>query len=378
MMNIKKNRTFGLLMAIIGCPFFNFNLSAAFTAATAVADLGVLRATLEATWGESLTVTANNLLTNALTSRMTRVKGCLADPFVHGIYGHTHRKNIVAGYGYKNNTYGLVLGADNVWTFADEKYFRLGAALGYVHGKITPSGPFSVTERISNITYDTDLGQYNIGDFNHDVYAIRLFGAYESFDDKCLKTNIGVILGYNYGRDKFHMNPSNGDYLIESVSSGISLGVEFIKNLYAYKGYQFGLWLQENYGHTFQYMNIVTSGGEFQFNPGYDFLATVIGLNVEKETFERADRKLTLSLKAGWEYRVIQSFNTHAVGFLAIMNDLNTPYSFSRHPVRNAAAVSFKASQKLNDHWDIVGSYSARFSKDLLAHNLSCGAEYSF
>ncbi|MDR2776935.1 MAG: autotransporter outer membrane beta-barrel domain-containing protein [Puniceicoccales bacterium] len=370
-LNTKRKRIFGLLVATIGCLFFNSNLNA-----VAEVDFVTLEATLEATWGESLTVTANNLLSNSLSNRMTNVKGCLADPFVYGIYSYTDRKNIVAGYGYKNHTYGLVLGVDDVWTFANEKYFRLGVALGYVHGKITPSDTLSLTERDSSTTFDVDLNLYNIDNFNYDVYAMRLFGAYESFDDKCLKTNIGVIFGYNYGRDKFHMNPGD-DCLFKSVSSGISLGVEFIKNLYAYKGYQFGLWLQENYGHTFQYMNLMISDRETQTNPGYDFFATIIGFNMEKETFERADKKLTLSLKAGWEYRVIQSFNTNIVIVGIPMSEYNQ-YAISRHPVRNAAVVSFKALQKLSDHWDIVGSYSARFSKDLLAHNISCGAEYSF
>ncbi|MDR0742725.1 MAG: autotransporter outer membrane beta-barrel domain-containing protein [Puniceicoccales bacterium] len=404
-MNMGRKKTFAILMATIGCLIFNFNLNAAgldivlsnfraetigeerlegWTLTLSATLLATLLATLgaasETMSGESLTVTANNLLTDVLSNRMTNVKGCSAEPFVHAVYGHTHRKNVVAGYSYKNDTYGFVLGTDNVWIFADEKYFRLGVALGYVHGKTTPSSALSIIENISHTTSDVDLKQFD-ADFNHDIYVARLFGAYESFDDKCLKTNIGFVLGYSYGRDRFHISSLHFKF----TSSGISLGVEFIKNLYAYEGYQFGLWFQANYGRAFQHMDMVdtseevpSSNLEAQSDFGHAFLATTIGLNMEKETFKHADKKLTFSLKAGWECRIIQSFNTHAVSVSIIKSDLYSRYTVSRYPRKNAAVLSFGASQKLNDHWSIAGSYSARFNKDLLAHGLSCGVEYAF
>ncbi|MDR1232990.1 MAG: autotransporter outer membrane beta-barrel domain-containing protein [Puniceicoccales bacterium] len=305
---------------------------------------------------------------------MTNVKGCLGDPFVHAIYGHTHRNNIVEKYGYKDNTCGFILGIDDVWTFANEKYFRLGVALGYVHGKTKPFGSLSSTNRVSaGDNMDKLIDELDI-DFGRDVCAVRLFGAYESFDDKCLKTNIGVILGYNYGRDNLHADFSiltKEDPMFDTkfISSGFSLGLELIKNLYAYRGYQFGLWFQANYAHVSQYIAVGIPDS---------FLATVIGFNMEKESFKHADRKFTLSLKAGWEYRIVESFNSNAVSVLTFMNRLNGPYITSRHPVRNTAVISFRASQKLNDHWSIVGSYVARFSRDFLAHSLACGIEYSF
>jgi uncharacterized protein with beta-barrel porin domain len=117
----------------------------------------------------------------------------------------------------------------------------------------------------------------------------------------------------------------------------------------------------------------------------HDFLATTIGLNMEKETFKCADKKLTLFLKAGWECRITQNFNTRPIGLITIVtpttsdgNDDDRYVQKPPSPRRNAAVISFGASQKLNDHWSIVGSYSARFSKDLSAHGFAGGVEYVF
>ncbi|MDR1457761.1 MAG: autotransporter outer membrane beta-barrel domain-containing protein [Puniceicoccales bacterium] len=436
-----RKRTFPVLMAIIGCLIFNFNLK--LIGASELMDDILIEAAVPAIVsivypiiGEelaSLTVSANNLLTNALSSRMTNVKGCLADPFVHAVYGRIHRNNIVSKCDYKNDMYGLVLGVDNVWTFDDEKYFRLGTALGYIRGKTTPSGSLSRVGQDPTTTFSINLKQFIAGRSN-DTYAIKLFGAYESFDDKCLKTNIGVILGYSHNRDEFHVkNPypgtpslddpgtppsddtgtSTSDGLdavlseilrdisrdestseifkdgfdVKFVSHSIFLGVEFIKNLYAYDGYQFGLWLQANYGHIFQRTNEILSGKLNEVLPvkpdsiklEHDFLATVVGLNVEKETFKHGDKKLTLSLRTGWECRIIQSFDLIRTATVfasaAVFNDVN---KFLRYPVRNSAVILFSASQKLNTHWSIVGSYSARFNRNISAHSLSGGIEYSF
>ncbi|MDR0742518.1 MAG: hypothetical protein LBE98_03580 [Puniceicoccales bacterium] len=100
---------------------------------------------------------------------------------------------------------------------------------------------------------------------------------------------------------------------------------------------------------------------------------------MEKEAFKYADKKSTLSLKVGWECRIIQSYDiprtVAALATAVIFNDIN---KFLKYPTRNTAVVSFRVSQKLNNHWSFVGSYSARFNKNLSAHNFSGGIEYSF
>jgi hypothetical protein len=357
---MRRRKKFAILMATIGCLIFNFNLKLA-------GDLLFCHINS----GEVVSQ-PNNLLTNALSSRMTRVKGCPADLFIYAGYGHMREYNIFTESSYKNNTYALVLGVDNVWTFANEKYFRLGTALGRVHGKTIPCDTPSGKKNASK-----DAHQALDIDFNHDTYGVELFGAYESFNDKCLKTNIGVILGYNYGKDKTHVKDKRDmqEFDIKLTSHNILLGIEFIKNLYAYEGYQFGLWLKADYDHVTlrtdknEELDKKFEKSENKYNHKYRHhsLATVVGLNVEKEIFEHADRKLTLSLKTGWEFRIrraIVTFDTE---------DPVEPMYF-----KNAAIVSLKASQKLNDHWSIDGSYSARFNKDFSAHSLAGGIEYAF
>jgi hypothetical protein len=203
---------------------------------------------------------------------------------------------------------------------------------------------------------------------------VELFSAYESFNDKCLKTNIGVILGYGYGKDKSRIGDKGnmGELDIKSTSHSILLGVEFIKNLYAYDGYQFGLWLKTNYGHIFLRIDdnekLRSSDKDCNHNFKHNFLSTVIGLNVEKETFNHADKKLILSLKVGWEFQIKYKTISFA-----------SSDSFSwLYPIKNTIILSFRASQELNDHLSIVGSYAGRFNKDFLVHSLAAGIEYAF
>ncbi|MDR1232991.1 MAG: hypothetical protein LBJ75_01870 [Puniceicoccales bacterium] len=62
-------KTFGLLIATIGCLFFNSNLRAV----DEMLLVGTMGASSVVILGEFPTVTVNNLLTNALSNRMTNV-----------------------------------------------------------------------------------------------------------------------------------------------------------------------------------------------------------------------------------------------------------------------------------------------------------------
>jgi hypothetical protein len=60
-----------------------------------------------------ITIDANDTISDAIFDRMTSVKGCLADPFIHVLYGQGHQNEIL-GFGYNNKAYGFALGADNI------------------------------------------------------------------------------------------------------------------------------------------------------------------------------------------------------------------------------------------------------------------------
>ncbi|MDR1233526.1 MAG: autotransporter outer membrane beta-barrel domain-containing protein [Puniceicoccales bacterium] len=315
----------------------------------------------------SLTLTANTLVTNAFADRMISVKGCLADPFIHIIYGHTHQ-NEIAKLGYNGYMGGFVIGLDDVWTFTNERYLRMGAAFGYAAGKTVFSGSA------------IGLGK----SAKHDIYTIELFSAYEFFNDKYLKGDVGVIVGYSCNEDRLHRTDLSSNVFDAKVrSDNIFVGIEIVKNLYAYKGCQFGLWFRGNYSHIAQKgydESTAAAIGARHVSPvNHDFLTTVVGFNIEKEIpdLEQVDKKFTLSLKAGWEWQAIWKYSDATLSFDNNLGIGKFAPTF-RHPSRSAAIISFGASQKFNVHWSVVGSYIARFNKDISTHNLSLGAEYSF
>jgi hypothetical protein len=168
---------------------------------------------------------SNTLVTDALSRRMANVKSRPAAPFIYALYGHSHQDKI-AGFGYNNDMGGFVLGLDNVWTFSNERYLSLGAAFGYVHEKTNSFGSATGHGKPAK----------------HEVYSLELFRAYESFNDKHLKANIGVTLRYCHGNDSLLRTDSDYNVFDGKIrSNSVFLGLEFVKNLYAYKGCQFGL-----------------------------------------------------------------------------------------------------------------------------------------
>ncbi|MDR2778720.1 MAG: autotransporter outer membrane beta-barrel domain-containing protein [Puniceicoccales bacterium] len=315
----------------------------------------------------SLTVAANTIFANAISDRIVSVKGCLADPFIHIIYGHAHQDEI-AELGYNSNMGGFVIGLDDVWTFTNERYLRLGAALGYASGKTTFFGSATGLAKSAK----------------HDICTLELFGAYESFNDKHLKTNVGITFGYSHSKDTlYRMNLSHNIFDAKLRADSIFFGVELVKNLYAYKGYQFGLWFRVNYSHVVQrgYDESTTAavGAQHVSSVNHDFITTVAGFNIEKEIIDskHVDKKLILSLKTGWECQAMRKYSNATVVF---DNNLGIGEFVSTvgQPSKNAAIMSLGVSKKLNVHWSIVGSYVVRLNKDISTHNAACGIEYSF
>ncbi|MDR1528499.1 MAG: hypothetical protein LBS22_02855 [Puniceicoccales bacterium] len=315
----------------------------------------------------TLTVAAHNLLTNAISDRLTSIKGCLTDPFIHAIYGHAHQDEI-AGFGYNNNMGGFVFGLDDVWSFPHERYLRLGAIFAYVHGKTNFFGSA------------TGLGK----SASQDLYMVELFGAYESFNDKLLKTNVAIFLGYGYNSDELHRTDANFNAFGGKVRShNIFLAAELVKNLYTRGGYQFGLWFQANCSHIAQQgydeKTVAVVGAQHVSAVNHNLFTTVVGFNVEREIFDLAyaDKKWLLSLKAGWECQVVRKHSDVTVTF---DNNLGIgPIApIFRFPSRHAAIGTITVSKRLNVNWTIVASYIGRFNRNTSAHTLSCGGEYSF
>jgi outer membrane autotransporter protein len=60
------------------------------------------------------------------------------------------------------------------------------------------------------------------------------------------------------------------------------------------------------------------------------------------------------------------------------MNDSTYEVIIPQQSSKNSAVLALGASQKLDDHWSLAGSYTGRFNGDLATHNLAGGVEYSF
>jgi uncharacterized protein with beta-barrel porin domain len=319
----------------------------------------------------SLALEAYALIDNAIAGRMTNVKGCLSDPFIHLVHGHVCKKE-VAGLGYNSHMEGFVIGLDDVWTFTNERYLRLGVVFEYVQGKTTFSGSAAGREKSAK----------------HDIYAVEMFGAYELFNSRNLKTNIGFTIGYGLNNNRLHRvvgDLSSSIFDAKVRLDSIFMGIEFVKNLYTYKGFHFGPWFKIRYDHLAQkgYDESTKApfGAQHVSAVKRDYLTTVVGLNIEKEIIDAkyADRKLTFSWKAGWEYQMLYKRSEATLSF-----DNNwsagkfTVAPTRRYPLRSSAIVSLGVSRKFNIHWGVVGACVARFNKSLSTYSLSCGVEYSF
>jgi hypothetical protein len=313
-------------------------------------------------------VNSIDLVTDTVHDRMTGVKGSLNDPFIHILYGHGHQDEI-AGFGYNNNSGGVVVGLDYIWHFVNDRHLKLGAVLGYVHGKTNFFGSA------------TGLGK----SAKHDIYTAEVFGALETFNDKHLKTNLGVIIGYSHIKDNLHrVDPTANTFDGKITSNSVFIAAEFVKNFCAYKGYNFGLWARGNYYHInqggYNESTAAATGAQHVSSVKYDTYATVLGINLEKEILfnpELVDKTLSLSLKAGWEHQMVKKHSTPTVSFDNAIGLGQFVPTLSQQP-RNSAIISLESAFKLNTHWTIVGSYVARFNKDAHFHNVFTGIEYGF
>jgi hypothetical protein len=165
----------------------------------------------------SIVVSSVNLFRNAISPRLTDVKGNGNDPFILGLAGRTHRGQ-VNDFAYDSDLYGLAGGLDHLFKLNNGGYWRAGAAIGYIRGDAVFSGKGSGKEKSAE----------------QGLYSLALFAAYENFDAKKLKLDISLCAGLGYGNNKLFRVDNDGnafDGKMESHNEFISL--EGIKNLIA-------------------------------------------------------------------------------------------------------------------------------------------------
>lgn len=210
----------------------------------------------------------SDMTIDSLADRFSRVKGSLNDPFVYVIGGHSNRKEIDR-LGYRDIAGGIAVGADHLSTMDYDQYLRIGGILAYVHGKATFSGENSATAQKAR----------------HDSYVAALYGAYESFNGEKLKTDISVIGGFSYGKNKLRWNEPDLSRSAKVNAVDIFAKGEFTGNVVSFSGCQCGPWLSAKYHHVRQdaYEEHDVDSGSVRTDPvTYHFIDTIVGLNLEK------------------------------------------------------------------------------------------------
>ncbi|MDR1255622.1 MAG: autotransporter outer membrane beta-barrel domain-containing protein [Puniceicoccales bacterium] len=314
------------------------------------------------------TTTASTLMVqDAIATRFTDVKGNGNDPFLLAVAGHTHQGEI-GGFGYSSDLYGLTGGADYLCNLQGERYLRLGTALGYIRGDTEFNGAASGLKKTAR----------------QNMYSLALFGAYEAFDPQNLKTNVNFYTGLGYNSNRlFRVDANSHAFGAKLKSNSAFFSFEVTKNLCAWQGTQFGLWLKADYNHIKQkgYSETSPNGGtecSHVSKMNFNFLTTILGINVEKEIDHpsRPDRRLRLYAKAGWSCQAVREHSKGVAWIEGLQSGNFTPTL--GFPSRHAAVFVAGFRNKLNAHWDIIGQWNAHFSKDQSSNIFSLGTGYSF
>jgi hypothetical protein len=283
--------------------------------------------------------------------------------------GHTHQDEI-SGFGYGHDMCGFTVGGDYRWArHADSNQCsRFGGLLGYINGDAEFFGNAVGNKKIAK----------------HDMYVAAVFGAYESFNDRQLKTNCNVTAGIGYADTKLSRTDLQSNVFDAKMgATSLFTNVEFTKNLCVCNGFNVGLWLNANYSHIKQngYAESTRAeiGAQHVSKVNHDFLNLIFGLNVEKEILNpsRLDQKLKLAFRLGWDRQPVRD-HTSARVFTsnAIAHWEFTPVF--GYPSRNAAVASANFMAKLDKNWNISGTWTGRFAKEMKANTFSLGVEYDF
>lgn len=307
-----------------------------------------------------ITTAVVSMFRNAVAVRLTDVKGNGNDPFVSAIGGHVHQSSI-AGIGYGGDLYGVTAGADKLLNYKDG-CVRLGAMIGYIYGDVNFHGSAIGKKQKSK----------------QDNYLGALYGAYEAFNEKNLKTDLNLSCGFGYTKHRLNRVDQQGaGYNAKMKSNNFFLSAEFIKNLYAVQGIQFGLWLRADYNHIHQkaYSENGGAGAQSISKAKFDFLDTTVGVNIEKEiqNSSNSDRSLRLYMKAGWNCQPVRSHSTIVAGVNG-KDSVVSPH-FGSH---NSAVFTAGLRQKLNARWDLIGEWNGSFNKKHSNNLVTLGAGYTF
>jgi hypothetical protein len=302
-------------------------------------------------------------LHGAIESRLCDVKGNSDDPFIGGFGVHV-RRDFNTKSEYESNGYGMYAGIDGIKETERGTMMRYGAFAGFGRNRIAIMRSDKTSEDSADMT----------------MACGAVFMALETFNEGYLKSDINGMVGVarinNHTR---RLNPNEQQYFAKYSSTSIFADGELIKNMYRWRGAQIGPWIAVSYhlvrGDAHRESGPDANSAILFPSTTAEFLRTSLGINLEREFFSTYNptRHTKLFAKAGWTCEPVRP-NRPIKAFVG--NDEFSPLisSGSRH----AFTVSGGFRSRLDDHFEITGSFLGRLSGDSKFISASASLGYSF
>lgn len=304
-------------------------------------------------------INSTNLVRNALRNSLETVQGGKKDFLSAQFIGaHTHQK-AREKRGYKDDLYGGLISADKRVQYNDAS-MRYGIVASYLRSDLDCFG--------NELIYK---GQ----NARQDIYSGALYGAYETYDVAMLKTNINLLAGSSYMRNKIYRNSPIG-HTYRASFSGLDLfaSLEITRSLWNLGGWQIGPWAECSYHHLHQRQYAEQAPNSIIAQTlravDYDVMNTILGLNFERNFLcaSNSGTGLKAYAKVGWNCRPIGKH--HTKGTLREGQIYEPRFQLNdRHAVTTAIGFCNHLSKK----WDIVGNWQGNFSGNYAQNCVSLG-----
>jgi hypothetical protein len=285
------------------------------------------------------------------------------DPFAGIFFSHGHQKE-ENGVGYDTNSYGALFGFDFVKSTKSGAMFKYGAAMSFAHGKTKFFGD--------------GIGNSKVAKNN--IYFGNVFGAYEIYSEKGLKTVFNATSSLGYAKTKQDRNDAGGnDYHADYGNSIFQLSGEVIKYLGTFSEVQVGPWLsaaytrvhQKSYTESGDLNGIISSDGA-TFNK----VATVIGLALEKEFQNPYDleKRVRLFAKIGWRYEPVRSHSSGTVN-IANLKPFTPEFGLSK---KGSAVATIGFRNRISKNIEFSGSLNGSVNSKHSYISVNAFVGYSF
>jgi outer membrane autotransporter protein len=310
------------------------------------------------------TTTLVQSLHTAIDNAIHDVKGNGNDPFLR-VFGFTGKDKLKDDGRDKFHGCGVVGGLDFVAETKNGALLKYGALCSFARGK--DKATFSGTPtRGSNHTQDMVFG--------------GVFGAYESFNDRNLKTDGSVIVGFGHSKNKLRRTAGDDTFNARFNGDNFSATGEFIKNMWHLKDGQIGPWLSLAYHRVHQKGYTESGNGATAHTVAAttaSLLDLTLGFNYEREIQSQtnADRRLRLFARLGWNHNPVVKYS--GGNFLVGGTGDSTSLTFDRRK-RHHAVLTGGLRYKLNKHVDLTGTLFGKFGKRSHYLAITGGVGYTF